>query len=124
MSSSLEQELRRLELGAHLCLIYENRKQQLTAVLPFIKHGLESQQKCLYIADEHTVSQVGEALASFGMEVSALCALGQLNILTSRETYCQEGYFDPDRMIALLREATDTALQEGYAGLRITGEMT
>jgi signal transduction histidine kinase len=36
----------------------------------------------------------------------------------------QDGIFNPDKMIDLLQAETDKALAEGYAALRVTGEMT
>jgi len=41
---------RRYAAGDHLCLLYENRDQQFTAVLPFIRDGLRNKERCLYIA--------------------------------------------------------------------------
>ena len=36
----------------------------------------------------------------------------------------KDGAFDPDGMISMLARETELALQEGYAALRVTGEMT
>jgi len=36
----------------------------------------------------------------------------------------QQGLFDPDGMIVLLRVETERALAEGYPALRVTGEMS
>ena len=39
---------------------------------------------------------------------------GQFIFLTPEETYFKQGYFDPDVMINMLREAEQNALEKGY----------
>lgn len=123
-TQTLSDMLQQLTFGDHLCLIYRNKKDQFAVVIPFIRQGLENGEKCLYIVDERTAHDVKEALAQEGSDVEACLASGQLTLLVKEETYLKEGFFDPDKMIALLIESTEAALQEGYSGLRVTGEMT
>lgn len=49
---------------------------------------------------------------------------GQFEFLTKSESYLKDGYFDPDKMINLLKNAQDEALDAGFTGLRVAGEMT
>ncbi len=91
---------------------------------PFLRQGLEREEKVLYILDAHAAETVVRYLEEEGLNVGAYLASGQLSILTYDETYTREGTFDPERMIALLRDETERALSEGYAALRATGEMT
>lgn len=49
---------------------------------------------------------------------------GALVIETKRETYLRQGTFDPQAVIAFLRETERLALVAGFTGLRVTGEMT
>jgi len=123
-TSNLMDALGNLNFGDHLCLIYRNRQEQLAAVIPFIKHGLERGEKCLYIVDEGTAQEVRDALQREGVDVQGCLDSGQLSILTKEDAYVKEGCFDPDKMIALLAESTEAAVKEGYPGLRVTGEMT
>ena len=121
---NLTDALKSLNFGDHLCLIYRSHQEQFAAVIPFIKQGLEKGEKCLYIVDERTAQEVEDALQQEGVDVQGRLDAGQLSILTKEDAYLKEGYFDPDKMIALLAESTEAALQEGYPGLRVTGEMT
>lgn len=99
---------------------------------PFLRQGLERGEKVLYIVDAHTAETVldylrddGPALErSEGLDVEPYLASGQLGILAVDDAYMRNGVFDPDGMIALLRSATEHALVEGYAALRVIGEMT
>jgi PAS domain S-box-containing protein len=85
---------------------------------------LELGEKVLYIVDAHTAETVLKYLRDDGVEVEPYLANGQLSILTPSDAYMQNGIFDPDRMINLLRSETERALAEGHSALRVTGEMT
>jgi len=113
-----------VELGDHLCSIYKNKEEQFSAVIPFIKKGLDSHQKCIYIVDENSKEEVIAELDKGGIDSKKYIEANQFSLLTKRETYLKDGFFDPDKMIALLKETEKNALAEGYSGLRVTGEMT
>lgn len=108
----------------HLCLIYETAEEQFAAVVPFIRVGLERGEKCVYIADENASGEVIERMRKGGVDTKAALASGAFSVMTKKEAYLKQGFFDPDWMIRFLKEATDSAVAEGYTGLRATGEMT
>ncbi len=110
--------------GEHLCLIYDDPSGKLAAVAAYVRAGLQRGERCVYIADDRTCEQVVDALVAEGVDVAAERARGAFSLLTKRETYLRSGTFDPQAMIALLREATDEAIAAGFCGLRATGEMT
>jgi hypothetical protein len=122
--SRLAAAISRLHPHDHLCLIYETQEEQFAAVVPFVKAGLERREKCLYIVDDNTASAVLEAIRAGGVKVDSALQSGALVIFTKQDTYLKDGRFDPDRMICMLKAATDQARQEGYSALRVTGEMT
>ncbi|RLI75576.1 hypothetical protein DRO97_02985, partial [Archaeoglobales archaeon] len=122
-ASELEKELKNLRLGKHLCYTYRNKEEQLSIVIPFMIHGLKKNEKCLYIVDENTKEEIIEAFRKF-IDIDEYIRSKQFVILTKEEAYLKDGYFDPDKMIELLKEAERQAIKEGYAGLRATGEMT
>ncbi|HWG89438.1 MAG TPA: MEDS domain-containing protein [Candidatus Thermoplasmatota archaeon] len=110
--------------GDHLCLIYHSREEQLAAAVPFIKAGLLVGERCVYIADDLTLSDVRAHLAAAGIRVDHEEGRGALLLLTKRDTYLRDGSFDPEGMISFLAEAEKQALADGFEGLRVTGEMT
>jgi PAS domain S-box-containing protein len=121
---ALEQAVSRLALRDHLCLIYETQAEQFAAVIPFVRMGLERGEQCLYIADESTVDAVFDAMRAHGIDVDVHIRSGALSVVTKREAYLKDGYFDPDGMIRLLTETVGSAKAAGFKGLRATGEMT
>jgi len=113
-----------LKPGDHLCCIYETEEEHRAVLTPFLRQGLERGEKVIYIADERIAEAVLDYLRDDGLDPQPYLERGQLIILTRDDAYLRDGFFDPDGMIALLREETERALAEGYAALRVTGEMT
>jgi hypothetical protein len=108
----------------HLCLIYESREEQFSAVIPFMRIGLERGEKCLYVVDDNTAEMLINEMKAAGIDVDTAIESGSLSVLSKQESYLKQGYFDPDWMIDFLKLASDEAKAAGFSALRITGEMT
>jgi hypothetical protein len=111
-------------LGDHLCSIYKDFEVQITYVVPYMDIGLKKNHKCIYITDENSIESIIDAFRINGTNLAAYIEKGQFVFFTSSDTYLKDGFFDPDRMISLLKATEKTALKEGFEGIRITGEMT
>jgi KaiC/GvpD/RAD55 family RecA-like ATPase len=101
--------LEELEPGDHLCCLYRSEEEHRALLVPFLRRGLEGGQKVLYIADAHGASTILAYLRAEGVDTSPFLERGQLSMLTSEEAYTLEGYFNPDRMLELLRRETERA---------------
>ena len=109
----------------HFALVYENRDDQFSAVIPFIREGLDWGERCLYIADENTRDVVLEAMRARGIDVDAALDSGALSIHTPAETYRKTGEFDRDAMLAYWEDALEQATdQNDFNGVRAAAEMT
>ncbi len=113
-----------LKPGCHLCAIYETEEEHQTLFTQFMRAGLEKNEKVIYILDARPAETVFRYLQAQGLDTQSYVRKGQLNILTSQQTYLKEGIFDPDTMIAFLKSETEKAIAEGYEALRVTGEMS
>lgn len=113
-----------LRPGDHLCYFYETEQEHHALITPFLRQGLEHGEKVVIVVDERTAEGILNRLRADGLDPHPYLDRGQLVILSSDEVYLRGGTFDPDRMIAFLKEETDRALAEGYTALRITSEMT
>lgn len=122
--SGLVNEIEKLSVHNHLCLIYENKEDQFAAAIPYMRIGLERGEKCVYIADDNTAAEVLEAMRLGGIDVDAALKKRSLMVISKREAYLRNGYFDPEEMIQFLTESTTQAKKDGYSALRVTGEMT
>ncbi len=113
-----------LNPGDHLCVLYKTDEEHKALITPYLRSGLENNEKVFYIVDARTSETVLNYLCDDGMEVDTYLESGQLSMLTVSESYMNGGVFDPDGMIRMLTEETEKALKEGYAALRVTGEMS
>lgn len=114
----------RMQPGDHYCGIYQTDDDHRALVIDFVRDGIERGEKMLYIVNIQTAAQLKATLAAARIDVDEILETGQLVILTAKEAYLRGGYFEPDKMIDLLRSETDKALAEGFSALRVTGEMT
>jgi PAS domain S-box-containing protein len=124
MKTNLEQELAKLKHGDHICSIFENTAEQLTAAIPFIIEGLQRGERCVYIVNDHTMEQVAGALAAAGVDVARERQRGALRLLTRQDTCVGAGEFAPQAMIEFIRHEEAEALAAGFSGLRQMGEMS
>ncbi len=117
-------EIGDLKPGDHLCCLYETDEEHKALLTPYMRLGLENNEKVLYIVDSNTSETVLDYLREDGVDVDPYLKRGQLTILTVNESYMKGGVFDPDEMIKMLGEEVEKALKEGYDALRVTGEMS
>jgi signal transduction histidine kinase len=108
----------------HLALIYDNQDEQFDVVIPFLRLGLERGEKSVFIYDDTSPETVMAAMERHGIDVAAATASGALAILTRHDAYLKNGDFDPEWMIAYLREAVESAKKQGFRAVRASGEMT
>jgi hypothetical protein len=101
----LEQGLRKLKHGDHICSSYENPAEQMAVAVPFIMDGLVRGERCLYIADDRTIEDVVQALGGAGVDVAQERQRGALRLVSSQDSYHRAGGFGPEVMVDLLRQA-------------------
>ncbi|MFC7138392.1 MEDS domain-containing protein [Halosimplex aquaticum] len=105
----------------HFALVYEGEEEQYAAAVPFLRQGLERGEKCMYVADEHSLETIEAAMRERGIDVDAAVASGALVFETVQNTYLEGGSFDADSMEALYEDAIRAATAE-HEGLRVVAE--
>lgn len=120
----IRREVADLGPGAHACLIHLGDDERKAALSAYLRQGLAAGERVLWIVDAPTVRETRSYLRHAGAAIRDAEQRGQLIFLTCDQTYLREGAFDPHRMVALLRQETQRALDDGFTGLRVTGEMT
>ena len=112
-----------VEPSRHKCLIYDGHpSEQLPVVVPFLRDGLQTNWRCLYIGSPEMVRMVDLALAIHGVNPAREIDRGSL-ILSSERSLASDGSFEPKRMIEALSAEVDRAVSGGYEGLCATGDM-
>jgi PAS domain S-box-containing protein len=124
MKNELTQEILNLRQGDHACLLYnKDPAEQMLALVPYIKQGLEEGEQCIYIADDQTVEDVARILGSAGIDVRRESERGALRLWT-RSEWRQPGELDSAKKSLQVRGFIDEALKADFKGVRFAVEMT
>ena len=107
----------------HFAQIYESGEERFSAAIPFMRHGLERGDRCLYVVDESTEAEVKAAMRTAGLDVDAAVDSGALSFHTVQDTYLRNETFNPDEMVDFYAETVAEATVE-YEALRIVAETT
>jgi hypothetical protein len=107
----------------HMCVFIDSRDQQYDILLPFLREGLEQNNKILNIVDPLHMADHCRRLSEGGFDVDSAKKKGQLGLFAFQEAYLLDGYFSADRMVALVESVLDQARKDGYPMVRGFGEM-
>lgn len=118
------QVVEQLQAGDHVALFYRSKAEQFACVVPYIKIGLERNERCLYIADDNSAPLILRRLAEAGVDLDEAHERRALRVVTKSETYLRHGIFEPAKMISELRAEVEKALADGFTAFRASGEMT
>ncbi len=110
--------------GRHICALYQRPEEQLAIATAYIRAGLESGERCLYICGEVAIPEFRRALIDAGIDADFEEQRGALVLSDKRNGYLPKRVFDPDAMISLLQRAIQDALDAGFTGLCAAGDMT
>ncbi|MBW8000635.1 MAG: hypothetical protein FVQ80_01260 [Planctomycetes bacterium] len=108
--------------GAHMCLIYNSESQRRDVIAKFLQEGLESGEKVGYATDLMKPEQIRQWLAGRGIEAPDKNRPEQLTITEAKQVYYPDGTFVPEDMLEGLGDYYQQAIDDGYTGLRVTGE--
>ena len=112
------------ETARHQCFIYEGSPlKHLPKLAAELKRMLKANYRCLYLNNPTMMSEMRSHLISAGVDVLEETASGRL-ILSSVQGRPADGAFDGEEMLKQLEETVHRSLQEGYAGLWATGDMS
>ena len=113
------------EQGQHICTVYDTRAEQLAVAAEYISDGLARGERCLYAADSlGALHEIRRELGRHGIDAAAEEFRGALLLLTSDSAHLDGGSFDAERMLRMLNEAVEGALDAGFKGLRTCGDMS
>ncbi len=114
----------RFPAGTHMCLIYSDEDERRKIISKFLKGGLINSEKVSYFADEMSQEEVKDWLAEMDVDIIENGSSNQLDILAAEEVYCPDGEFIPEIMLENLRVFYSQAKDDGYPGVRVSGEMS
>jgi hypothetical protein len=111
--------------GQHICSLYETPEQQIATAAEYLADGLRAGERAFYVADSQaTLAEFRSALRRFGIDADAEVHRGALIQKTHDEAHLIDGRFESERMMRLLNVEIESALTDGFAGLRTCGDMS
>ena len=113
-----------LETHRHVCWLYDTAGERMAVAHAFLLGALAAGFRAIYVCGDDDPGDVREQLARRGLAVDDAAAAGALLILTADGTYLQDGIFSSERMLGLLDDTVEQALDDGFAGIRVCADMS
>jgi hypothetical protein len=112
-----------LEPGDHVCWTFDSEQTRLDATAGFIRSGIRDEHKVVYYTADLAPADVVIGLSERGIDAAGMARIGQLEIATAAETYLASGRFDVASCMAGWSDVCGRAKAEGFAALRVVGDM-
>jgi two-component sensor histidine kinase len=96
--------------GDHICRFFEDEKERLSAIVPFVRQGFDRNERVVCFLEAGGEASVLDALRASGVDPAPFLESGQLRIEF------------PDGAVPSVQEAVDRADADGFAGLRTVGD--
>jgi hypothetical protein len=112
-----------LSASQHICAFFHSHEEEYRVLLPFIQEGFARGEKAFHIVDPARRDAHLQRLAEARIDTAAAQQRGQFELYTWTEAQLRNGYFDQDRMRALIEEAVTAARQQGFPGTRFVTHM-
>lgn len=109
-------------MNGHACWGFDEPGEFVDAALEFLTDGLRLGQRIAYIGSE-PVAEQRERLDPLG-DVGGLIDKGTLQLFELTDLYRVGEPVDPGEQLAIYSAATDAALGDGFAGLRVAAQVT
>jgi hypothetical protein len=110
--------------GTHLCYLYNNDEERRQILPLYAREALLGNEAFNYVADVPSRADLPRALEALDLAAAARDRPGQMATAITAEGYFPTGSFDPDDMLARLRDAWVQCRAQGLDGARFAGEMT
>lgn len=107
----------------HVCAFFHTEDEEYNVLLPFIKEGFDHGDKAYHIVDPRHRPEHRRRLQAAGIDVATAERKGQLDIRVWEEAYLQDGYFNQNRMLALIEEVLSRGKTQGYRLTRLVANM-
>ncbi len=108
--------------GTHFCQFYQTKQDLLDVLVPYFKHGLESNELCIWVTSDFLDWE--EALIALKKTVpnfTDYIQKGQIEIFPYTDWYVKEGRFESEQVLNQWVTKHNEAINKGYDGLRVSG---
>lgn len=117
--------VRDIPFGVHMCRFYRTREELCATLLPYFAAGLQNNERCIWITAEPLLAdEVPAELRRTGLDAGAAIHRGSLIVRDYSAWYAERGSLKGSEVVRLWLSEEQRALDDGYNGLRITGNVT
>lgn len=117
--------VKQIPYGVHMCNFYRTREELAEVLVPYFRAGLRERERCIWIAAEPLrAAEAVAALEASGFDARGAIARGDLVVRDYDQWYAEAGTLRGSQVLELWSGEEERALAAGYAGLRITGNVT
>jgi signal transduction histidine kinase len=111
--------------GMHFCHFYQTKNDLLDILIPYFKAGLENNEFCMWVISEPiSEDEARNALRSAIPETDRHLAAGDIEIIPYSQWYFKDGVLNLSQMATRWKEKLAQALGRGYAGMRVSGNVS
>ena len=114
----------RFEPGVHICQIYNDEDERQGALVNYIISGLQAGEKTACFTEKESSDSLSEFFEQHGISFQEVENSGEFTLSRTAEVYFEDGKFEPERMLGLLKEFYENARSMQSTGARVIGEMT
>jgi signal transduction histidine kinase len=119
----LVDKLRQLDHHDHVGLVFESEEERAESAGLFMRIGLERRERCVHFGDPTSAGHVMPFLREGSSDVGLALASGALTLDTRRAATLRSATPWGGDIVALLESTVKSALDSGYKGLRVSGEL-
>jgi len=106
----------------HLIFVYDSPEAKYNVLFNYLKVGLEKGEAGVYVTAEESPNQIRESMKRFDIHVEKHEKTGALNICRYEDIYITDGGFNMATTMNSWNKLYNTALKNGFKGLRVAGE--
>ena len=112
--------------GSHICHLYRSRDELALLLVAWFAAGLRRNERCIWVTSAPLhAAEAADELRGGGVDVADAKQRGALQIVDFSEWYLRDGStLGPEEVCALWVTEERSALQAGFSGLRVTGNVS
>jgi transcriptional regulator with GAF, ATPase, and Fis domain len=110
-------------LQGHICAFFRDQTEEYKALLPFIKRGLESQNKVLLIVDPRLQKEYLHELEKAGIDVKSAAVRKQLEVMAWGEQAPRNSQFDRKAKLSRIEDVLKFGRSQGSIATKIIAHM-
>ncbi|WP_051971789.1 MEDS domain-containing protein [Massilia sp. 9096] len=109
--------------GSHFCQFYQQEQDLVETLVPYFTAGLAANEACLWVTPlTFDTDKARRLLAESVPDLDAYLSSGQMQIVSMGDWYQASSGFEPEQVLASWLEREARCREQGFVGLRLTGD--